>query len=173
MMTSYNNTNSHICYHIVILPSAQTQGSTAMVTVLPPNSEGYITSSFPANDSAKQNIAKIFLQSSKARVPQMEKHSQYGGYYATTQQPNKGFKITPILLSILGLEDTSGTEINIFAATLSNVASEGRVKNYNKNKPPEKYCALAAIPTTGYAHCFLYILCIRYAIASTIPSVVV
>ena len=127
MMTSYNNTNSHICYHIVILPSAQTQGLTTMVTALSPNSGGYITSSFPANDSAKQNIAKIFLQSSKARVPQMEKHSQYGGYYATTQQPNKGFKITPILLlSILGLADTSGTEINIFAATLSNVASKGR-----------------------------------------------
>jgi hypothetical protein len=47
-----------------------------MVTVLPPNSGGYITSSFPANDSAKQNIAKIFLQSSKARASQMEKHSQ-------------------------------------------------------------------------------------------------
>jgi hypothetical protein len=47
-----------------------------MVTVLPPNSGGYITSSFPAKDSAKQNITKLFLQSSKACAPQMEKHSQ-------------------------------------------------------------------------------------------------
>ena len=98
-----------------------------MVTALPPNSGGYITSLFPANETAKRNIAKIFLLSSKARASQMEKHSQYTGYYATTQNPNKGFKITPILLPILGLDDTNGTEVEVFAATLSNVASEGRV----------------------------------------------
>ena len=113
-------------YLIVLLPAAQTQGSTAMVTALPPNSGGYITSSFPTNDSAKQNIAKIFTQSSKARASLIEKHSQYPGYYATTQKPNKGFRITPILLPILGLDDTGGPEVDIFAATLSNVASEGR-----------------------------------------------
>jgi len=56
----------------------------------------------------------------------MEKHSQYAGYYTTTQKPNKGFKITPILLLILGLDDTSRTEVDIFAATLSNMASKGR-----------------------------------------------
>ena len=88
-----------------------------MVSALPPNSGGYITSSFPANETAKRNIAKIFLQSSKARASQMEKHSQYTGYYATTQKPNKGFKITPILLPILGLDDTNGTEVEVFAAT--------------------------------------------------------
>ena len=85
----------------------------------------------------------------------MEKYSQYAGYYATTQKPNKDFKITPIPLPILGLDDTSGTEIDTFEATLSNVASEGRVKNYNKNNPLEKDYALAAIPTMGNTHCFL------------------
>ena len=97
-----------------------------MVTTLPPNSGGYITSSFPANATAKLNISKIFVQSSKARAMQMEKHSQYVGYYGTTQKPGKPFKITPILLPNLGIDDSNGTEIDVFAATLSNVASEGR-----------------------------------------------
>ena len=73
---------------LLLLSSAQTQGSPTMVTVfttLPPNSGGYIASSFPAKQSAKQNIAKMFLQSSKARASQMEKYNQYIGYYVTTQ----------------------------------------------------------------------------------------
>ena len=97
-----------------------------MVTALPPNSRGYITSSFPTNEWAKANIARVFTQSSKARATQMEKHNQYPGYYATTQKPNKCFRITPILLPILGLDDTSGSEVDIFAATLSDLLSKGR-----------------------------------------------
>ena len=114
--------NMHLDF---LLPAAQTRGSTVMVTALPPNSRGYITSSFPVNDSAKRNIAKNCLQSNKAHASQMEKHSQYIGYYTTTQRPNTGFKLTPILLPILGMDDTNGTEVKVFAATLSNIASEG------------------------------------------------
>ena len=61
--------------------TVQTQDSTVMVTTLPPKSGGYTTSLFPANATAKQNIAKIFMQSSKVHAStQMEKHSQYVGY---------------------------------------------------------------------------------------------
>jgi len=98
-----------------------------MVTALPPNSGGYITHSFEPNKIAKANLFKLFTMSSKARSALCDKHSQYVGYYGTTQRTGKGFKITPMLLPIGGLDDSSGVEIETFAATLSNVASDGRV----------------------------------------------
>ena len=97
-----------------------------MVTLLPPNNGGYITASFAPNTTAKENIHKIFTQSSKMRALQIGKHSQYVGYYGVTQRPDKSFRITPMLLPILGIDDSAGTEVNVFVTTLSNSAMDGR-----------------------------------------------
>ena len=98
-----------------------------MVTALPPNSGGYISSSFAPNETAKANGLKIFLLSSKARAILANNHTQYMGYYGVTQKQGKAFKISPILLPIAGIDDAAGVELDVFAATVSNVASEGRV----------------------------------------------
>ena len=99
-----------------------------MVTALPPNSGGYITTSFTQNDIGKTNAVKLFTMSSKARKALATKHTQYVGYYGTTSKPNKGTRITPILLPILGIdEDASGAEQDAIVATLSNVASEPQI----------------------------------------------
>ena len=71
-----------------------------MVTALPPNSGGYITTSFTQNDIGKTNAVKLFTMSSKARKALATKHTQYVGYYGTTSKPNKGTRITPIFLPI-------------------------------------------------------------------------
>ena len=98
-----------------------------MITTLPPNSGGYISSSFVPDEAAKANGSKIFLLSSKARSNLANSHTQYMGYYGGTQKARKRFKISPILLPISGMDDSMGTEVDVFAATVSNVASEGRV----------------------------------------------
>ena len=97
-----------------------------MVTMLPPNNGGYITSSFSPNETAKANIYKIFAQSSTVRASQVGKHNQYVGYYGVTQKTDKSFRITPMLLPLLGVDDSAGSEVNVFATTLSNSATDGR-----------------------------------------------
>ena len=97
-----------------------------MVTALQPNSGGYISASFPANDLAKKNIIKIFTNSSKARAALASKHSQYVGSYGITNKPGKGIRITPILLPNIGIDDSGDTEVEVLVATLSNSASEGQ-----------------------------------------------
>ena len=98
-----------------------------MITTLPPNSGGYISSSFVPDEAAKANGSKIFLLSSKARSNLANSHTQYMGHYGGTQKAGKKFKISPILLPISGMDDSMGSEVDVFAATVSNVASEGRV----------------------------------------------
>ena len=98
-----------------------------MVTTLPPNSGGYISSSFIFNETAKTNMSKFFLMSSSARGNLADKHNQYMGYYSVTKKAGKAFRISPILLPTNGIDDSTGTEVNVFAATVSNIASAGRV----------------------------------------------
>ena len=97
-----------------------------MVTALQPNSGGYISASFPTSETAKEKLINQFTISSKARAALATKHSQYCGYYGITQKPGKGIRITPILLPNLGIDDSSGSEVEVYVATLSNLASEGQ-----------------------------------------------
>ena len=97
-----------------------------MVTALQPNSGGYISASFPANETAKKNIIKMFTSSSKARAALASKHSQYVGAYGITNKPGKGIRITPILLPNIGIDDSGVTEVEVIVATLSNSASKGQ-----------------------------------------------
>ena len=94
-----------------------------MVTALQPNSGGYITASFTPNATAKENIIKSFTLSTQMRKATLGKHHQFVGAYGATQKPGKGIRITPILLPILGIDDSGGTEVEVFVATLSNVAN--------------------------------------------------
>ena len=66
--------NKALKLHFV--PAALTLGSTAMVTVLPPNSGGYITSSFLPNETAKRNVWKAFTLSTRARATLTNKHNR-------------------------------------------------------------------------------------------------
>ena len=72
------------CNSQVLPLEASTQTSTTMTSALPPTSGGYISSLFLTNQTAKANVGKVFLISSKAQGTLANKHTHFMGYYDNT-----------------------------------------------------------------------------------------
>ena len=97
-----------------------------MMTALPPNSGGFITTSFTANDGAKSAFGKHFLLSSRARGGLTTKHLQNCGQYVTIKK-GTGVRTVPFLLPVSGIDDSSGAEVDVYAGSISNLAGQAKI----------------------------------------------
>jgi hypothetical protein len=98
----------------------------AMMTALPPNSGGFITTSFTANDGAKSAFSKHFLLSSRARGGLTTKHLQNCGQYVTIKKGTE-VRTMPFLLPVSGIDDSSGTEVDVYVGSISNLAGQAKI----------------------------------------------
>ena len=98
-----------------------------MVTAAPATGGGMITTSFTTSELAAKSIPKHYGASSKIRNATAIKHSLFPGYYSISMG-KKGERMRPILLLTSGVTiQADDSELDIFVATTSNVASIGQL----------------------------------------------
>ena len=97
-----------------------------MATILPPNSGGYITSSYPTRENAQIFLSKYLTLSSKARKLLANRINQCPGYYMV-RQTSKGLVLTYILLPCPTTFEVGGKDIDAFVSTMSNTVDLAKV----------------------------------------------
>ena len=92
-----------------LVTAGGTTTASAMATILPPNSGGYITSSYPTQENAQISL------SAKARKLLANRLNQCPGYYMV-RPTSKGLVLTYILLPCPTTFEVGGTDIDAFVS---------------------------------------------------------
>ena len=109
-----------------LVTAGGTTTASAMATILPPNSGGYITSSYPTQDNAQIFLSKFLTLSAKARKLLANRLNQCPGYYMV-RPTSKGLVLTYILLPCPTTFEVGGKDIDAFVSTMSNTVDLAKV----------------------------------------------